>query len=88
MIGGFAAAIMIFLAGRLKDSLGFAGLLQWVALGCLLAALTLVATARSVFARPPTGCRCGGRRYCGWSEFLLTVRRGRLTLAACPARSR
>lgn len=51
MIGGFAAAIMIFLAGHLKDSLGFAGLLKWVALGCLLAALLLAATAGARFGR-------------------------------------
>ena len=51
MIGGFAAAIMIYLAGHLKDSLGFAGLLKWVALGCLMAALLLVATAGARFGR-------------------------------------
>jgi len=49
MIGGFAATIMIFLAGLLKDTLGFAGLLRWVALGCLLAALLLVAVTRAQF---------------------------------------
>jgi len=51
MIGGIAAAIMIFLAGQLKNSLGFAGLLKWVALGCLLAALGLIATAGARFGR-------------------------------------
>ena len=51
MIGGFAATIMIFLAGLLKDSLGFAGLLRWIALGCVVTALILIATAATRFPR-------------------------------------
>ena len=51
MLGGFVAAIRIFLAEQLKDSLGFAGLLKWVALGCLIAATLLIATAGARFGR-------------------------------------
>ena len=43
MIGGIAATIMIYLAGYLKESIGFSGLLQWIALACVLAALGLTA---------------------------------------------
>lgn len=50
MIGGIAASILIFMAGVLKSTIGFSGLLQYVAVGCALAALALVATARSRYA--------------------------------------
>jgi predicted MFS family arabinose efflux permease len=46
MIGGIAASITIYLAGALKDSIGFAGLLQWIAVACVLCAATLVLSAR------------------------------------------
>lgn len=45
MIGGISAAIMIYLAGALKSTVGFAGLLQWVAAACMLSALALAFTA-------------------------------------------
>jgi MFS family permease len=45
MTGGIAATFMIYLAGFLKDSIGFAGLLKWVALACVLSALLLIRTA-------------------------------------------
>lgn len=50
MIGGFAATIMIYLAGVLKETVGFAGLLQWVALGCLVTATGLAVAAYTSFA--------------------------------------
>jgi MFS family permease len=50
MVGGFAAAIMIYLAGVLKGTVGFAGLLQWVAAACVLAAVGLALTARARLA--------------------------------------
>ncbi|MBS1829044.1 MAG: MFS transporter [Acidobacteria bacterium] len=46
MIGGFAASIMIFLAGVLKGTIGFSGLLLYVAVGCVVVALGLMWTAR------------------------------------------
>ncbi|MFN7935567.1 MAG: MFS transporter [Bryobacteraceae bacterium] len=46
MIGGFAASIMIFLAGVLKSSIGFSGLLLYVAIGCVVMASGLMWTAR------------------------------------------
>jgi len=49
MAGGVGAAIMIYLAGLWKSSLGFDGLLKWVALGCVFAALLLIATTVSSF---------------------------------------
>jgi MFS family permease len=45
MTGGLAATIMIWLAGYLKGSIGFSGLLQWVAPACMVAALALMAHA-------------------------------------------
>ena len=45
MIGGISAAIMIYLAGALKSTVGFAGLLQWVAAACVLSAVGLAYTA-------------------------------------------
>lgn len=42
MVGGIAGAILILLAGMLKGTIGFAGLLQYVALGCVVTALGLV----------------------------------------------
>ncbi|MBL8230518.1 MAG: MFS transporter [Bryobacterales bacterium] len=50
MIGGIAASILIFAAGVLKSSIGFSGLLQYVAVACLVAALALVVAARSHYA--------------------------------------
>lgn len=41
MVGGISAAIMIYLAGVLKESVGFAGLLQWVAIACVVASIML-----------------------------------------------
>ncbi|MBL8293170.1 MAG: MFS transporter [Bryobacterales bacterium] len=46
MIGGIAASIMIYLAGALKGTIGFAGLLQWIAVACALSAVTLVFSVR------------------------------------------
>jgi nitrate/nitrite transporter NarK len=46
MIGGIAASILIFLAGALKSTIGFSGLLQYVAAACVAAALALMLTAR------------------------------------------
>jgi hypothetical protein len=51
MIGGIAASILIFLAGILKSTIGFEGLLLHVGAGCILAASALAFTARSRFAR-------------------------------------
>lgn len=51
MAGGIAATIMIYLAGLWKNSLGFDGLLKWVALGCVFAALFLIATTVSNFSK-------------------------------------
>lgn len=48
-VGGVASAVIIYLAGWLKGSIGFAGLLQWVALGCAGAAVLLAATASRRF---------------------------------------
>ncbi|MDQ1474507.1 MAG: hypothetical protein QOJ99_5987 [Bryobacterales bacterium] len=42
MTGGIAATLMIYLAGFLRGSIGFAGLLQWVALACTMSALLLI----------------------------------------------
>ncbi|MFN7918485.1 MAG: MFS transporter [Bryobacteraceae bacterium] len=50
MVGGISAAIMIYLAGALKGTVGFAGLLQWVALACVVSAIVLALTARSRLA--------------------------------------
>ncbi len=47
MVGGFSAAIVIYLAGALKQTVGFAGLLQWVAVACAITAIGLVFTASS-----------------------------------------
>lgn len=49
-VGGFAAAAIIFIAGVVKNTIGFAGLLQWVALFCCVTALALIAVASSHFA--------------------------------------
>ncbi len=51
MIGGFAATIMIFVAGVAKATIGFSGLLQYVAAGCVLAALLLAFVASRYYAR-------------------------------------
>jgi MFS family permease len=61
MIGGLAASIMIFLAGLWKDTLGFAGLLQWVAAGCVLAAVLLCLAAQAHFARDARAAGCGAQ---------------------------
>ncbi len=45
MTGGLAATIMIYLAGYLKDSIGFSGLLQWVAPACIITAVVMVGWA-------------------------------------------
>jgi len=45
-VGGVASAVIIYLAGMLKATIGFAGLLQWVAAGCVAAAVILMITAR------------------------------------------
>jgi sugar phosphate permease len=46
MVGGISAAIMIYLAGLLKNTVGFAGLLQWVALACIATGIGLIVTVR------------------------------------------
>jgi MFS family permease len=51
MIGGFAATIMIFVAGIAKSSIGFSGLLQYVATACVLIAITLVVVANRYYVR-------------------------------------
>ncbi len=51
MIGGIAASIMIYTAGALKNTIGFAGLLQWIAVACVLCAVTLFFTARQYLER-------------------------------------
>ena len=49
-VGGVAATIIIFTAGLVKDSLGFAGLLAWVAVLCCVAAVVLAVVASRRFA--------------------------------------
>ncbi len=49
MVGGFSAAAIIFLAGLWKNTLGFDGLMRWVAVGCWISALALVAVAVASF---------------------------------------
>lgn len=49
-VGGVASAAIIYLAGVLKSSIGFSGLLQWVAVLCCLAALALIVVASRRFA--------------------------------------
>ena len=49
-VGGVASACIIYLAGALKTSIGFSGLLQWVAGFCCIAALVLIAVASRRFA--------------------------------------
>jgi MFS family permease len=46
-VGGVAASIIILVAGLVKNTLGFAGLLTWVGIACTLSALVLIATARN-----------------------------------------
>lgn len=46
MTGGIAATIMIYTAGVLKQTLGFDGLLQWIAAACIISALVLARYAR------------------------------------------
>jgi len=46
MIGGIAGAMLIFLAGVLKSTIGFSGLLVYVGVGCVVTASALAATAR------------------------------------------
>jgi predicted MFS family arabinose efflux permease len=49
-MGGISASIIILLAGMVKDSLGFAGLLTWVGIACCVSALTLAVAAFTRFA--------------------------------------
>jgi MFS family permease len=49
-VGGVASAAIIFLAGVLRSSIGFSGLLQWVAGFCCLAALALIVVTSGRFA--------------------------------------
>ncbi|MCC6343135.1 MAG: MFS transporter [Bryobacterales bacterium] len=49
MTGGIAATVMIYLAGLLKSTIGFAGLLSWVAAGCVATSLILAWAAASSF---------------------------------------
>ena len=49
-VGGVASASIIYLAGVLKNSIGFSGLLQWVAVFCGVTALALIAVASRRFA--------------------------------------
>ena len=49
-VGGVASALIIFTAGVVRDSLGFAGLLAWVAASCCVSALTLGLVASRRFA--------------------------------------
>lgn len=51
MIGGFAATLMIFVAGIAKSTIGFSGLLQYVAPGCVMAALLLAFVASRYYSR-------------------------------------
>jgi MFS family permease len=44
-VGGVAASIIILVAGLVRGSLGFAGLLTWVGVACYLSAFVLIATA-------------------------------------------
>lgn len=55
MIGGFAAAITIYLAGVVKASIGFAGLLQWVAAVAMLAAVALAVIVWRFLPREAAG---------------------------------
>lgn len=48
-VGGASASIIIFVAGALRSSIGFDGLLQWVGLACCLSAIALVFTALKRF---------------------------------------
>lgn len=48
-VGGIASATIIYLAGVLKSSIGFSGLLLWVAIFCCLTALALIAAASRRF---------------------------------------
>lgn len=54
MIGGISASIMIYAAGALKNTIGFAGLLQWIALACILCAATLTLIAGRYLAQEKT----------------------------------
>ena len=49
-VGGVASAAIIFLAGVLKSSIGFSGLLLWVAGFCCVTARALIAVASRRFA--------------------------------------
>lgn len=49
-VGGVSASIIIFVAGALRGSIGFAGLLTWVGVACCLSAVTLVVTASNRFS--------------------------------------
>ena len=49
-VGGVASALIIFTAGMVRDSLGFAGLLAWVAASCCVSALALGLVASRRFA--------------------------------------
>jgi MFS family permease len=51
MVGGISAAIMIYLAGALRGTIGFAGLLKWVAAACAVAAVGLILTTASKLDR-------------------------------------
>jgi predicted MFS family arabinose efflux permease len=49
MTGGFSAAAIIFLAGLWKSTIGFSGLMQWVAAACVVSALALSGVAAARF---------------------------------------
>ncbi len=44
-VGGVAASIIILVAGLLRGTLGFAGLLTWVGIACYVSAFVLITTA-------------------------------------------
>ncbi len=49
-IGGIAASIIILVAGLVRNSLGFAGLLTWVALACCTTAIVLIFVAATHYS--------------------------------------
>ena len=55
MAGGIAASLLIFAAGAVKSTLGFAGLLQYVAAACVVSAIALMWIARRWYAEERTG---------------------------------
>lgn len=44
-VGGVAASVIIFVAGLVRNSIGFAGLLTWVGTACIASAVLLIFVA-------------------------------------------